>query len=70
MNGRRMGTKRLRHPVVGDLTLDWDSLTCTADPTQKLVIATADPGTPSHDGLLFLASWTAEPGRPAQDGAV
>jgi transcriptional regulator with XRE-family HTH domain len=70
MNGRRMGTKRLRHPIVGDLTLDWDSLTCTADPTQKLVIATADPGTPSHDGLLFLASWTAEPGRPAQDAAV
>ncbi|MFI6037992.1 helix-turn-helix domain-containing protein [Streptomyces sp. NPDC051315] len=70
MNGRRMGTKRLRHPIVGDLTLDWDSLTCTADPTQKLVIATADPGTPSHDGLLFLASWTAEPDQPAQDAAV
>jgi transcriptional regulator with XRE-family HTH domain len=70
MNGWRMGTKRLRHPIVGDLTLDWDSLTCTADPTQKLVIATADPGTPSHDGLLFLASWTAEPDQPAQDAAV
>ncbi|MFE1837807.1 helix-turn-helix domain-containing protein [Streptomyces sviceus] len=67
MNGLRMGTKRLRHPIVGDLTLDWDTLTCTADPTQKLVIATADPGAPSHDGLLFLASWTADSDRPAQD---
>ncbi|MET7453221.1 helix-turn-helix transcriptional regulator [Streptomyces sp. NPDC005574] len=70
MPGWRMGTKRLRHPIVGDLTLDWDSLTCTADPTQKLVVATADPGTPSHDGLLFLASWTAEPDQPAQDAAA
>jgi hypothetical protein len=71
MNGLRMGTKRLRHPIVGDLTLDWDSLTCTADPTQKLVIATADPGAPSHDGLVLLASWTAEdPDQPAQGAAA
>ncbi|MEU5645238.1 helix-turn-helix transcriptional regulator [Streptomyces milbemycinicus] len=66
MTGLRMGTKRLRHPLAGDLTLDWDSLTCTADPAQKLVIATADPGTPSHDGLRFLASWTAGPDQPAR----
>ncbi|MEX3106207.1 MULTISPECIES: helix-turn-helix transcriptional regulator [unclassified Streptomyces] len=56
MNALRTGTGRLRHPVVGDLTLDWDSLTCTADPAQNLLVATAEPGTPSHDGLLFLAS--------------
>ncbi|MET7474381.1 helix-turn-helix transcriptional regulator [Streptomyces sp. NPDC005648] len=70
MNGLRMGTKRLRHPLVGDLTLDWDSLTCAADPAQKLLIATAEPGTPSHDGLLFLASWTADPVQPADDTAA
>ncbi|MFF3851029.1 helix-turn-helix transcriptional regulator [Streptomyces sp. NPDC002328] len=67
MTGLRMGTKRLRHPLVGDLTLDWDSLTCTADPAQKLLISTAAPGSPSHDGLLFLASWTADPRTPARD---
>ncbi len=70
MSGLRMGTKRLRHPIVGDLTLDWDSLTCAADPTQKLTVATAAPGSPSHDGLLFLASWTADPPRPARDAAA
>ncbi|WP_105971136.1 helix-turn-helix transcriptional regulator [Streptomyces geranii] len=70
MTGLRMGTKRLRHPLVGDLTLDWDSLTCTADPEQKLVISTADPGSPSHDGLLFLASWNAAPHTPARDAAA
>ncbi|MFI5793089.1 helix-turn-helix transcriptional regulator [Streptomyces sp. NPDC051677] len=70
MTGLRMGTKRLRHPVVGDLTLDWDSLTCKADPAQKLLIATAPPGSPSHDGLLFLASWTADPHTPAPDATA
>ncbi|WP_284434802.1 helix-turn-helix transcriptional regulator [Streptomyces sp. TUS-ST3] len=70
MTGLRMGTKRLRHPLVGDLTLDWDRLTCTADPAQKLVISTAVPGTPSHDRLLILASWTADPDQPARDAAA
>ncbi|GHB86011.1 transcriptional regulator [Streptomyces umbrinus] len=70
MTGLRMGTKRLRHPIVGELSLDWDSLTYAAAPAQKLVIATAAPGTPSHDGLLFLASWTADPDQPARDAAA
>lgn len=70
MTGLQVGTKRLRHPVVGDLTLDWSSLTCTADPAQQLVIGTAEPGTPSHDGLCFLASWTADPYLPSRDAAA
>lgn len=70
MTGIRMGTNRLRHPLVGDLTLDWDSLTSTADPAQKLVISTADSGTLSHDGLLFLASWTADPHERQRDAAA
>lgn len=70
MTGLRMGTKRLRHPVVRDLTLDRDSLTYTAAPAQKLVTATAAPETPSRDGLLFLASWTADSDQPARDAAA
>ncbi|MGW6521571.1 MmyB family transcriptional regulator [Streptomyces sp. NPDC054950] len=70
MTGLRMGTKRLRHPVVGVLTLDRDSLTYAAAPAQKLVIATAAPETPSRDGLLFLASWTADSDQPARDAAA
>ncbi|WP_419664941.1 helix-turn-helix domain-containing protein [Streptomyces sp. 2-1] len=68
--GLRVGTERLRHPVAGDLTLDWDSLTCTADPAQQLVVMTAESGTPSHDGLRFLASWTASPYQRARDGTA
>ena len=51
------GTKTLRHPVAGDLVLDWDTLTSDGD--QRLVVWTAEPGTPSAEGLRFLASWAA-----------
>ncbi|MFJ2173014.1 helix-turn-helix domain-containing protein [Streptomyces sp. NPDC101062] len=54
------GTKTFRHPVAGDLTLDWEALACPTDPDQQLVILTAEPGTPSHEGLRFLASWAAD----------
>ncbi|MEU9918782.1 helix-turn-helix transcriptional regulator [Streptomyces sp. NPDC051001] len=54
-----MGTKTFRHPVAGDLTLDWETLACPTDPDQQLVILTAEPGTPSHEGLRFLACWAA-----------
>lgn len=59
--GRGVGTKHLNHPVVGALTLDWDTLTSAADPEQHLIIWTAEPGSPSADGLRLLASWAAEP---------
>lgn len=59
---RTMGTKTLHHPVAGELTLDWGCLACGTNPDQQLVIWTAQPGTPSHDGLRILASWaTANP---------
>jgi transcriptional regulator with XRE-family HTH domain len=54
---RTVGTKTLNHPVAGELTLDWDALTCSTDPDQQLVIWTAAPGTPSYEGLRFLSSW-------------
>ncbi|WP_326692113.1 MULTISPECIES: helix-turn-helix transcriptional regulator [unclassified Streptomyces] len=52
-----VGTKSLYHPVAGELTLDWDTLTASTDPDQQLVIWTAAPDTPSYEGLRFLASW-------------
>ncbi|MFI8183853.1 helix-turn-helix transcriptional regulator [Actinacidiphila glaucinigra] len=55
-----VGTKVLDHPVAGELSLDWDTLTATTDPDQKLVIWTAEAGSPTHDGLRMLASWAAD----------
>ncbi|MFJ9097357.1 helix-turn-helix domain-containing protein [Streptomyces sp. NPDC102405] len=64
---RGKGTKKLCHPVVGELTLDWDTLTCATDPEQHIIVWTAAPGSPSHDGLRLLASWAADQKRTAPD---
>jgi transcriptional regulator with XRE-family HTH domain len=58
------GVKHYRHPVVGDLTLDCDTWSCPDGSDQRLMVLTAEPGTPSHQGLRILASWTAEPASP------
>jgi low temperature requirement protein LtrA/transcriptional regulator with XRE-family HTH domain len=52
---RSRGMKEFRHPVVGDLTLDWDTLTCAGDPDQQLVSWSAEPGSPSYARLQALA---------------
>jgi transcriptional regulator with XRE-family HTH domain len=61
---RDTGTKHLRHPVVGDLHLDWNAVTWAADPDLQIIVWTAEPGTPSHENLRLLASWAAEPTHP------
>ncbi|MFC0541593.1 helix-turn-helix domain-containing protein [Kutzneria chonburiensis] len=61
---RGAGTNQVRHPVVGDLTLDWAALVSTADPVQQLFTWTAQSGSPSHDALRELASRVSEAGRP------
>ncbi|MEV0719464.1 helix-turn-helix transcriptional regulator [Asanoa sp. NPDC050611] len=66
------GTKRFRHPVVGPLTLDCDTWTSPDDPDQRLVVLTAEPGSPSDEALRILTSWTAgDPTttRPTSKGA-
>ncbi|MFG2628599.1 helix-turn-helix domain-containing protein [Streptomyces sp. NPDC048473] len=62
---RTVGTKVLHHPVAGELTLDWDTLTASTDPDQQLIVWTAEPGTPTYDGLRILASWAAGREEPA-----
>lgn len=55
----RSGTKRLRHPVVGQLDLDFEGLELPSEPGLALNIYTAAAGTPTSDGLKLLASWVA-----------
>ena len=55
----RAGVKRLHHPVVGDLDLNFESAELTSQPGLTLVVYTADPGTSSADALKLLASWAA-----------
>ncbi|WP_449352303.1 helix-turn-helix transcriptional regulator [Streptomyces shaanxiensis] len=59
------GTKRLHHPLVGDLTLDYLVLAVEGDPEQTLVVHTPEPASPSAEALALLAAWTAtSPSRP------
>lgn len=55
----RSGHKRLRHPVVGQLDLNFESMDLPAEPGLTLNVYTAAPGSPAADGLKMLASWAA-----------
>jgi hypothetical protein len=51
------GVKLLHHPVVGDLDLAFESFPAPADPSQSLLIHTAEPQSGTQDALNLLASW-------------
>lgn len=55
----RSGVKRLHHPVVGDLDLNYESMELPSEPGLVMNVYTAPAGSPSADALLVLASWAA-----------
>jgi transcriptional regulator with XRE-family HTH domain len=58
VNTATYGSKHYRHHAVGDLTLDCDTWDSRDGSGQRLVVLTAEPGTPTHDALRILASLT------------
>ena len=61
------GTKRFHHPVVGELTLTYETMTLVADAELTMFVYTADIGSKSEEALSLLASWTATPKEPDAD---
>lgn len=57
------GIKLIRHPLVGDLTLSYETLNLPDDEDQQLVTYHAEPGSESAQALSLLASWGADAGR-------
>ena len=55
---KRRGTRTYNHPVVGEITLDWDALTSDAEPDQQLIVYTPAPGSRSEQALRELAART------------
>jgi transcriptional regulator with XRE-family HTH domain len=53
------GTKVFCHPAVGDLTLAYDVMDLPGETGLSMTAYTAEPGSPSADGLKLLASWAA-----------
>jgi transcriptional regulator with XRE-family HTH domain len=55
----RTGSKQFHHPLVGDLTLAFESLELPADPGLSLLTYSAEPGSVSEQALDELARWGA-----------
>ncbi|ATY13108.1 transcriptional regulator [Amycolatopsis sp. AA4] len=55
----RTGVKDFRHPAVGELTLDFEAMQLTTDPSLTLTAYTAAPGSAAEESLRLLASWAA-----------
>lgn len=53
----RTGSKRFNHPLVGEITLGFETLEVAADPGQRINIYTAEPGSRSEEALGLIASW-------------
>ena len=54
-----LGVKRIHHPLVGDLELDYEALNMPADPDWFLFTHTAEPGGPTAERLQLLGSLAA-----------
>ncbi|MEH0575996.1 MULTISPECIES: helix-turn-helix transcriptional regulator [Streptomyces] len=53
------GTKRFRHPVVGELELDFESMNLPDGSGLVVALYNAAPGSAAEDALKLLASWSA-----------
>ena len=52
----RTGNKKLRHPAVGDLDLNFEAMEWASSPGLTLLVYTAPAGSPSAGSLKLLAS--------------
>ncbi|WP_029113777.1 helix-turn-helix transcriptional regulator [Mycobacterium sp. URHB0044] len=54
------GSKRVNHPVVGLLDLNFESMDLPTDPGLQLNVYTAPAGGPAAGSLALLASWASQ----------
>jgi hypothetical protein len=55
----RTGHKKLHHPVVGALDLNFEAMEFPAHPGLTVLVYTAPANSPTADSLKLLASWAA-----------
>lgn len=53
------GAKRINHPVVGALTISYETLTLPSTPGVRIATYLTEPGSSSADALDLLRSWIA-----------
>ncbi|WP_187976370.1 helix-turn-helix transcriptional regulator [Mycetocola sp. JXN-3] len=54
------GTKKLAHPLVGPIDIEYETFPVPEDPDQQLFIYMAKKGSPSDDALRILDTWDSE----------
>jgi hypothetical protein len=59
----RSGVQPFRHPLAGDLDLDYDALEIPADPGLTIVAYSAAPGSPSAQAMRLLIPLSGEANR-------
>lgn len=53
------GVKKVRHELVGEMSLIYQTLSLPGEPGLTMYLYTAEPGSPSADALRLLSAWTA-----------
>ncbi|MBD0323250.1 MAG: helix-turn-helix domain-containing protein [Aldersonia sp.] len=53
------GTKNFHHPIVGDITIGYETMPLPADPGLVLTFYSVEPASPSSDAMTLLANWAA-----------
>ncbi|MER6049260.1 helix-turn-helix transcriptional regulator [Streptomyces sp. NPDC001793] len=56
VRAKSASTKRFHHPLVGDLTLDFETFSVNSAPGQHLVVYRAEPGSDAEQSLALLAN--------------
>lgn len=62
----RTGFKKVHHPVVGDLEMNFEAMEFPSEPGLVLLVYTAAAGTPTADALKLLGSWAKTQEQNAQ----
>ncbi|RSM53318.1 transcriptional regulator [Actinoplanes sp. ATCC 53533] len=60
VRAQRAGAKTFRHPLIGEVTLPYETLRIDAAAGQVLTVYTPRPGSPEADAIRLLASWNAD----------
>jgi hypothetical protein len=55
------GTKRYRHPQVGDIEFGYESFELTTDPGVTMLVYTVEPNSRTAEAMQLLASWASAP---------
>jgi transcriptional regulator with XRE-family HTH domain len=53
------GIKQFRHPIVGEIDLNFETMQLNADPGLSMTLLSAPAGSAADDALRLLASWAA-----------